>query len=140
MNTPELIATVVAVGGLVPPLIAVIQRPTWSTRTRTLVAGGLSVVVGAGVYLSAEGLDVSSPSKIVAVILGVWLASSAAYQGIWTKLGAAQAIEQATTPAAARFNEGGYTGDLHRQHDEVEGRRYLDADGDGEPDVIDEGR
>ena len=93
----ETVAIILAVGTLLPLLTSIIQQPKWSDRTRTLVGVGVSVLAGLVTYVSQYGLDVSSVSKIVSVVVGVILAAATSYKSIWKTSGVAQRLEVATT-------------------------------------------
>ena len=124
--TAELVAIVLSVGSVLPLLTAVLQRPHWSDRARTVIGVLLSVLAGAATYLATEGLDVSSPSRIVGVIVGVVLAAASSYKTVWKPSGIAPAIERATTPKVAEDGEPDY--------DDVEEPHGLDAGGDAPAD------
>lgn len=98
VNYQEYVAIIISVGTLLPLLTSVLQRPSFSDRTRTLIGVGLSIVSGLVVYVSTNGLDLSNPSAIVAAVVGVTLAAGAAYKTIWKTSGVAPAIEVATSP------------------------------------------
>ncbi len=100
MITTELAATVLAAGTLLPLPTAVVQQPHWSDRTRTIIGFAVSLIVGAVVYVNSYGLDLSSPSKIVAVLSGVVVAAGAAYRNVWKPSGLAGLIESKTSPSA----------------------------------------
>lgn len=93
----ELIASVLAIGSLLPLLISAVNQPHWSSRTRTIMSVGVSILAGIVAYVSENGLDFSTPSNIVATLVGTILATSVAYRNIWKPTGVAQAIEYGTS-------------------------------------------
>lgn len=111
--TAEVVATILAVGALLPLLTSVVQQPRWSNRTRTVLAVIVSLVAGLVAYVSQFGLNFSSVSNVVTVVVGVIVLAAGTYQAIWKPSGVAPAIERATST----------------------GRRYLDADDQPGPDV-----
>lgn len=93
----ELVAIILAVGGLLPLLTSVVQQPRWSARTRTIMSVVVSTIAGLVTYVSSEGLNFDSPSAIVATVVGIIITSAAAYKALWKPTGATQAIEGATS-------------------------------------------
>lgn len=98
MDTTEIVAIVASVGLLTPLLTAVVEQPQWSTRTRTALSVAVSIVVGIVTYIGTHGLVLDSPAAVVAVVIGVILASAAAYQTLWQPSGIARAVEHRTSP------------------------------------------
>lgn len=94
----ELIASILVIGSLLPLLISIVNQPQWSSRTRTIMSVGVSILAGVVAYVSENGLDFSTPSNIVATIVGTVLATSVAYRNIWKPTGVAHAIEFGTSP------------------------------------------
>lgn len=99
MNT-EVTATVVGVGTLLPLLTAVVQQPQWSDKVRTIIGVLVSLIAGAIVYVQSYGLDLSSPSRIIAVAGGIIVAAGAAYRALWKPSGLSSLIESKTSPSA----------------------------------------
>jgi hypothetical protein len=81
--TPEhaaLVASIAAGFGLLIPFIqAIIQRPSWSPRVKSWITVGLAIIGGVLGYLSQNGLDFSSPEKIILWVLGVYTAATTFY-------------------------------------------------------------
>lgn len=100
-----LIATILAVGPLVPLLTSVVNQPHWSSRQRTIMSVIVSIIAGTVVYTTEYGLDFSNPAMIVTAVVGVILASAASYKNIWKPAGVAPAIEIATS-SKSKHHEG----------------------------------
>lgn len=100
MDTATVVQIVLAVGPLLPLLVAVVQQPNWSPRVRSIASVVISILAGTVTYVADAGLDFSNPPAIVAVIVGTILASNVAYKTIWQPTGVAPAIEYATSPTA----------------------------------------
>lgn len=98
MFEAELVATILSVGALLPLLIAVVNQPHWSARTRTILSVLVSGIGGLVTYVSQEGLNFDSASAVIAVVVGVILASASTYQTIWKPVGIARKIENSTSP------------------------------------------
>jgi len=95
-------------GVLLPPVIAVVQRPSWSNRLRSVVTVLICTAVG-GMTAWLSG-DLSLPGHSVEEILGaiavVIVAAQTAHRNFWKTTGISDVIEQATSPAsAARYDE-----------------------------------
>jgi ABC-type thiamin/hydroxymethylpyrimidine transport system permease subunit len=84
-------------GVLTPLVTAVAQRPRWSTRTRTLVGVGVSIVVGVLTCL-ANG-DIRSGQTVLSTIAVVLVAAQATYLGMWKPSLIAPKLESATSPS-----------------------------------------
>lgn len=82
-------------GILTPLLVSVVQQPTWSPRTRAMVAAVAAVVVGFLTVLANGGLD--SGQTLLGVIALVLVASNTAYKTLWKPTGVAPAIEIKTS-------------------------------------------
>lgn len=95
----EVVAIILAVGGLLPLLTSLVQQPRWSNRTRTVLAVIVSIIAGTVTYVTMNGLDIVSgqPSSIITVIVGVILAAATSYQTIWKPSGVAPKIENVTS-------------------------------------------
>ncbi len=85
-------------GALTPLLTAVVQQPFWPTRKRQFAAVIVSVFVGLGTVLAANGGDLASLPLTSATLAAVIAASEAAYRKAWQKSGVTDKIEWATTP------------------------------------------
>ena len=86
------------VGALMPPVVAVVNRPTWRGWQKGAVTVAACAVAAAGTaYLNGtfSGADLTQSVLIVA---GTTLG---AYRLFWHPTGIAPAIEQATSPTAA---------------------------------------
>jgi hypothetical protein len=106
MNTAEFAGIIITVGALLPLLTSIVQQQTWSTPTRTIVAVLMSVLAGLVTYVSSYGLDFTNPGAIVATVVGVALASGAAYKTIWQPSGVAPALEGRTSPVPVQPDPG----------------------------------
>lgn len=83
--------------GLVTPLAtAVVQRPGWSARTRTLVGHGVSLLVGALTVLASG--EIENGTVTAATLFAVLAASKIAYTQVWQRTPVTDTIEYATTP------------------------------------------
>jgi hypothetical protein len=82
------------VGALTPPLVAVVQRPTFNKHFRVIVMVAAAAVDGVVVSWLQGDLDFSRFTNS-ALIAGVAIIS--AYQGIWKPTGIAPRIERATS-------------------------------------------
>ena len=95
--TTEAVAIVLAIGGLLPLLTAAVQQPQWTARTRTVLSVAISVLAGIVGYVSVNGMDFSTPSKVVTWVVGVVLISSTSYKTLWQPSGVAPAVESITS-------------------------------------------
>jgi hypothetical protein len=84
-------------GVFTPLLTAIVQRPTWSAPKRTIIAVGISILLGLLTCL-ADG-TIGKGATVVATVAAVVMASAAAYKTLWKPVGVAGSIELATTPA-----------------------------------------
>ena len=98
MINAQLVAIILAVGGLLPLLTSFVQQPRWGKRTRTIMSVAVSVLAGLVTYVTQFGLNWTDPSTAVVTIVGVILASSTAYKTIWKPSGVSPALEVATSP------------------------------------------
>jgi hypothetical protein len=85
------------VGVLLPPFVAVVQRPNWAPRWRTLVMLAVAVLDGLGTAYFADQWHGATPAALVALAVA---SISAAYHGLWQPSGIAPRIEHATSPAS----------------------------------------
>lgn len=97
MIQTEIVAIIMAVGGLIPLLTSVVQQPHWSARARTVIGALVATLAGVVTYVTQFGLEITSASTAVTVVVGVVLASVTAYQSIWKPSGVARSIEDATS-------------------------------------------
>lgn len=102
----ELVASILAIGPLLSLLISVVNQPQWSARTRTIMSVAVSALGGIVTYVAESGLDFSSPSAIIAAVVGMILATSVAYRNIWKPTGVARAIEYTTSTKSLDKAEG----------------------------------
>lgn len=82
------------VGTLLPPLIAAVQQPTWSSRTRSIVTVGTCLVAGFGTAWLGDALRGVS---LVTTVLTVLVTALATYQGFWKPTGIAPTVESLTS-------------------------------------------
>lgn len=83
------------VGFLLPTVIAVVQRPTFSKRVRTVITASFCAVGGAG---TAFFNDEFVARDIVTSILIVGVSTITFYNGFWKTTGITPAIEAKTSP------------------------------------------
>lgn len=86
------------VGLFTPLLTAVAQRPGFSTRKRTAIGVGTSLVLGTLTVAAAGKLSVDDGATILATLGTVVVGAEAAYSKFWQQRGTTQRIEYATTP------------------------------------------
>lgn len=87
------------IGALVPPLIAVAQRPKFPGWLRVSVMLVVAVVASLVTLAVQSDLDWHNWSRTVGLVI---VGAIAAYHGIWQPSGIAPAIEAATTPATTK--------------------------------------
>lgn len=92
--TSDLAMFTLIVGFFAPLVIAAVQNPAWSTRTKTLVTIVFCVFVGAA---TAYFSGFFSGKSAVSAILIVFVVSITTYQNFWQKMGVTQVIERETT-------------------------------------------
>jgi hypothetical protein len=83
------------IGFVMPLLIAVVQRSTWTQTVRALVMAVSSIVAGGlTAYFAGDlnGVDVTT------TILLIGVTAIASYKGFWSPTGVAPKIEAATSP------------------------------------------
>jgi ABC-type uncharacterized transport system permease subunit len=91
------------VGVLLPPLIALVQRPTLPTWARSLIAVAASGVAGfVTVWIAGE---LTGRSVITGVLITL-VAAVATYESIWRKVGVTGKVEIATSPRSTAGNAG----------------------------------
>jgi uncharacterized membrane protein len=84
-------------GAVAPLVVAVINRPSWSSQKKQLVAVAASVVAAVVALFLTDGFnDVGDTSAIVLLVIGT---AQAAYALIWKPTNIALAIEEKTSPA-----------------------------------------
>lgn len=103
MNVVGLSQTDVAVYGLLssllPALIAVINRPHFPAWLKQIIMFVVAVIAGGVTYGLKNGWDFSSRAGIITALIGVWLATQAAYLVFW-KQALAPAIESSINSGA----------------------------------------
>lgn len=88
----------VIVGFISPLLIAAVQQPKWTTRSRAIVTFVWAVVVGSVTAFLSGDLN---GRTLISTVLLILVVSVATYRGLWQPTGAAPAIERATSPATS---------------------------------------
>lgn len=137
MDSTQLASIIITVGALLPLLTSVVERQTWSTRTRTVVGLVISVLAGLVTYVTQFGLDFSNIGTLIASIVGVVLASGAAYKTVWQPSGVAPALEGRTSPTPVKPDPEVVEGDNEDNEDGPEIDR-LDVEDVPEEDVPEE--
>ena len=94
----ELIAALTSI--ILPLIISLVQRPTWSSRTRALVGfGGIFLWTVAGTVFVGDGVPQSVDWRSwVRLLLVNALVAYGSFQFLWRQLGVTQSIEAATSP------------------------------------------
>lgn len=99
-STLEVIGTGTAVGSLLPPLTAIVQKPKWSAGVKRIVAVVAAVIGGIVTVASTGGLEqFQQPVAALGGIAAVIAASQTTYDLIWKPSKIAPAVESATTGA-----------------------------------------
>lgn len=80
---------------ITPPVLAIIQQPSWSQAVRSIVMFLFAVVLGLG---TAYFTDSFNGKDIITSILIVLVGAISAYKGFWQPTGIAPKIEIATSP------------------------------------------
>ncbi len=94
MNNAQLWALIL--GSVAPPFIAIIQQPAWPKPARSAVTVAVCLVLGLVTsYVNDEWAGRSVVSAILLTLVAAW----SSYGRFWKPLGAARAIEEATSPA-----------------------------------------
>jgi hypothetical protein len=83
-------------GVITPLLTSVVQRPTWSSRKRTVWGVVVSVVIGVLTCLADGTLD--HATTVLATVAAVVVVSATTYKALWKPSGVTDSIEVATTP------------------------------------------
>lgn len=87
------------IGALVPPVIAVVQRPKFPGWARVAIMLVIAVVASVVVLAVQSDLDFHNWSRTVGLVI---VGAIAAYHGIWQPSGIAPAIEAATSPTPSK--------------------------------------
>jgi len=106
-STTELYSNVLA--AVLPLLIALVQRPTWSSRRRAIVAfltvwlftTGFqvgAVALGGGLDAPARWPVPSEVAGFIRMLVVNLVIVATCYKSLWTPLGVAGSIETATSP------------------------------------------
>lgn len=85
----------VAIGAVTPVIISILSQPRFSQRARTVLAIGVSVVLGAVLTLSNSNIE--GPVDYFALITSLYATCETFYQRIYKASGLAAAIEAATS-------------------------------------------
>ncbi len=105
-STLDTIATGSAVGGLLPLLTAVVQRPEWSVRAKKIVAFVTALVGGVITVASVGGLDQFRHGlPTLATLAAVVATSQSTYDLIWKPTSIAPAIEAVTSPKSVAVTD-----------------------------------
>lgn len=100
VNMTELQMWSLLVGSGLPPLIAILQQPRWSTPVKAVVTLLVCLLVGTvNVVLNDVALDFGNWRAILTSILILLVAAYSTYQSFWKPTGIAPAIERGTSPA-----------------------------------------
>ena len=94
MNDPEMWALIV--GFFLPPIIAVIQKASWSDSVRAIVAFLACTIASLGTLYFSGSVDAWANTP--KVFLLVMVTTIATYQGFWKPTGVAGAIERNILP------------------------------------------
>ena len=85
-------------GFFLPPLLAVVQQPGWSTAWRSIVMFLASIVVAFGtVYFTDSGA--LTADRMITTGLVIMVTAISTFKGLWVPTGVAPKIEVATSPA-----------------------------------------
>ena len=83
-----------AIGSVLPGIISVIIKPSWSTRLQAVVAFVICLLASAGVvYATGE----TGGKDFVAVLAIVVTVTQSMYRAVWRPTGVSPAIEHATS-------------------------------------------
>lgn len=89
---------------LLPLLIAIIMRPTWSEKTRALVALGVTLTINVLVRLAlTAATDLPHDWQAwLRFLLMCAVVSAVSYVALWRETGLTQRVEAATSPKRTR--------------------------------------
>lgn len=98
LNDSELITAASAI--ILPLIIAIVQRPTWSDQTRAIVGFvGVFLWTLVGVLFLSEGNPLTYAwQSWLRLFLGVFVTSYGAFLGVWKPSGVTGRIEVLTSP------------------------------------------
>lgn len=89
----------IIVGFLTPPVLSIIQRPTWAQHWRAILTFVWCAVTGA---ITAYFASAFTGKSIITSILLVLVTAIATYKGLWKPTSISPKIETATSPAAGK--------------------------------------
>lgn len=89
----------IIVGFLTPPVLSILQRPTWAEHWRAILTFVWCSVTGTVTAYFAGGFTGKS---VVTSILLVMVTAISTYKGLWKPTGISPKIEGATSPNAGR--------------------------------------
>lgn len=99
MSTLDSVTTGAQVGAFLPLITAIVQRPSWSTEVKKIVAVVLALVAGVVTVATAGGWEQFQHGTLTfAAIMSVLAASQATYDLVWKPSKVAPAIESVTSP------------------------------------------
>lgn len=90
-----------AVGTVTPVIVAVLQRPGLSKRTRTVIAIAAAVALGAATTLASS--TITGPGDALTTMFVLYATCETFYQKLWKGSGLTDTVELATTPARYRY-------------------------------------
>ncbi len=83
------------VGFVAPPVVALVQQPSWTRPVRAIVTLIFCLILGAGTAYFNGALN---GRNWISCVLVVFVAAIAAYGGFWKPTRIATSIETATSP------------------------------------------
>jgi hypothetical protein len=102
VDTAQIAGIIITVGALLPLVTSVVEQQSWSKPTRTIAGLVISALAGLVTYVTQFGLDFSNPGALTTTIVGVILASGAAYKTVWEPSGIAPALERKSSPTPVK--------------------------------------
>lgn len=99
--TTTVIAMILAIGGLLPVLIAAVTRATWSSKVKVAASVGIAILAGLINWVTQNGLNsfnVHDGSTLFITIGGIIILSATAYTAIWKPSGVTSKITDKTNP------------------------------------------
>lgn len=104
-NLSNLAMWTLILGFISPPVLAFIQQPGWSDKTRSLVAFIFSALVALGTLVFDEQLGFKAALDLdnyVTALLLVFVTTISTYRNFWKPNGVAPAIEYSTSGDSPR--------------------------------------
>lgn len=93
----DLVMWTLIVGFLLPPLLAIVQQPSWSAPLRSIVMFVACIIAGIGtVYFTDDGSF--TKERLISSFLLVMVTAISTYKGLWQTTTIAPKIEAATSP------------------------------------------